>query len=202
MKVFKIIGAFSILCLFFIRCSCKDEHTSGKSKTVNQIKDSTLESLIKKFSLSHLDSLIPDSNSLIFYCSRSFDTSSLVHLQKSENTIHGVFYEILPAYHTYANDYADEKTKLLFFEGYSFVIDSTVWNSVLKQAQIILQRKDSLDRTDRYVDGKTFALYHNFLSRKGDSNNEEVYEKFDRFLKDSFLEKFIQTRKPKLHKIK
>jgi hypothetical protein len=46
----------------------------------------------------------------------------------------------------------------------------------------------------------SFAM--NFKSSKGNSSNEDVYEKFDRFLKDSFLEKCIQARKPKMHKAK
>ena len=124
----------------------------------------------------------------------------MVHLQKRGSSVHGVFYETLPTYHRNANDYSDQGDSLLFFEGYSFSIDTGMWNSIREQAQIILQKGDSLYSAERYVDGNIYALYHNLQFSKGNSKYEEVFEKFDSFLKDAFLEKFLQARKPIMFK--
>lgn len=147
------------------------------------------------------DNSLPDSNSLIFYCSRTFDTTSLVHLQKCGGSIHGVFYEMLPTYHRYAYDYAIQEDSLLFFEGYRFVIDSIIWKSVREKAQEILDKGHGLRNKDRYVDGNSYLLYHNFRRIEGNSGNEEdLFEKFDRYLKNAFLQKYMNARKPKIHK--
>jgi hypothetical protein len=116
--------------------------------------------------------------------------------------IYGVFYEILPTYHRYPKDFADQKSNLLFFEGYSFIIDPAIWKAIQEQAQIVLDAKDSLNENHHYTDESTYSLYYNMQSSHGRSSNGIRYEKFDKFLKGSFLEKFMKARKPIMHKTK
>jgi hypothetical protein len=114
----------------------------------------------------------------------------------------GVYYEILPEYHRFVTDYADTGSKLIFFQGTSFIVDSATWESVTDQAKLILHEKDSLKKNLKYTDGATYALYYNGQSRHGNSNNEAPYEKFHMFLKGNFLEKYKQLRKPIMYKSK
>lgn len=202
MKFLSIIGSIFALSMLIATCGEQKEHSDEKSIVATQARDSVLETIIKKFSLPYCADSIVDERSLIFFCSRPFDTSSLIVLKKTHEMVNGVFYEILPTYHKYVNDFADSKANLLFFEGYSFIVDSLAWDLVKEQAQSILMGKDGLNKGQQYVDGKSFALYYNFQNCKGNSSDEAVFERFDKFLKQSFLGKIIQARKPIMYKIK
>jgi hypothetical protein len=202
MKFCSITVLLFVLSMLIITCGEQKEHSDEKPIVATQARDSALETIMKKFSLPYCADSMVDENSLIFFCSRTFDTSSLIVLKKNHERVDGVFYEILPTYHTYANDFADPKANVLFFEGYSFIVDSLIWDLVREQAQSILKGKDSLNRGPKYVDGKSFTLYHNFENCKGNSADEVVFERFDKFLKQSFLKKIIQSRKPIMRKIK
>lgn len=202
-KVLKSIVSVSVICLFVFACHDDDKiSNTDKSFAAKPVDDSTARIIMQTFGLPCTNDFRLDSNALLFYCARSYDTSSLIYLQKNSKGIQGVFYLLLPTYHRFVIDYADEKSKLLFFEGYSFVIDSITWESIRTQANTILQFKDSSDKHLNYVDGSRYALYYNLQYTHGDSNNEILYEGFDKFLKNSFLQKFIQARKPIMHKAK
>jgi hypothetical protein len=202
MKFPSITASIFVLSMLITTCSEQKRHSDGKPVIATRARDFTLETIMKEFSLPYSGDSMVDENSLIFFCSRTFDTSSLIFLKKNHERINGVFYEVLPTYHKYINDFSDPKSNLLFFEGYSFIVDSLVWDLVREQAQLILKEKDSLNRGEKYVDGKSFALYYNFESCKDNSADETVFERFDKFLKESFLEKIIQARKPIMRKIK
>jgi hypothetical protein len=164
--------------------------------------DSFSKLMIQTFALPYFENMKFDSGSLVFYCSRALDTSSLIEVKKQKNMIRGVYYEILPEYHRFVTDYADTSSKVIFFEGYSFTIDTATWTSVTDQAKVILQEREGLGKNEKYTDGATYALYYAGQSRHGNSNNEAPFEKFDKFLKSRFLEKYKQLRKPIMHKSK
>jgi hypothetical protein len=202
MRVLKPFVLVFLVSSFFVKCA-----NEGNRSTVNEkdeMTDIDVQSMhvIRTFALSNSEHMKFDSSSLVFYCSRAYDTSSLLELEIQKNLIRGVYYVILPEYHRFLTDYADTSSKLIFFEGYSFTIDSAVWISVTNQAKIILQKKEELSKGEKYTDGATYALYYNNQSSHGNSNNETAYENFDKFLKDSFLGRFMQARKPIMHKVK
>lgn len=157
---------------------------------------------MQSFSLPYSENIGSDSGLLIFYCSRAYDTSSLIEIKRKKNLIRGVNYEILQEYHRFITDYADTSSKLIFFEGYSFIIDSAAWKSVVDQAKVILQERKGVNKNLKYTDGGTYALYYNGQSRHGNSNDEATFEKFDTLLKEQFLEKYKQLRKPIMYKVK
>lgn len=202
MKFCSTTAPILVFCILFATCNEQQKYSNEKRIVTTQERDTTLESIIKKFSLFYNPDSIVDENSLIFFCSRTFDTSSLIVLKKSHGRINGAYYEILPTYHKYVNDFADPENNLLFFEGYSFIIDSLTWTSVHEAARLLLSEKDRFNKGGHYVDGKAFALYHNFENCAGNSSDEFVFEKFDKFLKQSFLEKIIKARQPIMRKIK
>lgn len=164
--------------------------------------DSISKLVMQKFALPFFENMKFDSSSLVFYCSRAYDTSSLIEIKQQKNLIRGVYYEILPEYHRSMTDYADTSSKLIFFEGYSFIIDPATWKSVTDQAKSILQEREGGNKNLKYTDGATYALYYNGQSRHGNSNDDAPFEGFNRFLKGQFLEKYMQLRKPIMHKSK
>ena len=164
--------------------------------------DSISKLIMQTFELPYSENMNFDNISLVFYCSRAYDTSSLIEIKQQKNLIRGVYYEILPEYHRFVTDYADTSSKLIFFEGYSFVVDTTAWKSVTTLAKAVLQEKEGLNKNLKYTDGATYALYYDGQSRHGNSNNEASFVKFDKFLKGQFLERYKQLRKPIMYKAK
>jgi len=136
---------------------------------------------------------------MIFYGARTFDTSFLIHIVKGSSEIDGVYYELLPTYHRNINAFATTTgSELLFFEGYSFVLDSAKWE-VIKNMIKKIQQGDTGSQKSKgeYTDGETYGLYYDsmkMIKRNGD--NIIPYQSFYKFLKDSFLEDFIRKRKP------
>jgi hypothetical protein len=201
-QVLKLISSVLIICLLCLACHDDKIKSADKSFVVKPTDDSATKAIMETFGLPYPDDLKLDSNALLFYCARSYDTSSLIYLQRNSKGIQGVFYLMLPTYHRFIIDYADQKSKLLFFEGYSFIIDSMTWKNIRTQADTILRFKDSSDKHLHYVDGSRYAIYYNLQYKHGDSNNEILYEGFDKFLKNTFLNEFLRARKPIMQKTK
>lgn len=196
MKALKLlVCSISVIVVLFVACDDKKGKLNDSVPFSNE-KVIGLDTNITKFTLGYPENLRLDSNSLIFYCIRSFGTSVLVHLQKNATGVRGVFYELLPTYHQSLNDFADDKNQLLFFQGYSFKIDSTIWRNIKRKANLLLLMEDTVSQKLKYVDGSHYALYHNLKARFGDSNQENLYEDFYTFLREAFLEKMFQLRKP------
>lgn len=88
----------ALLYLFAIGCRSNEKNNIITNSYVKEKtnKDSIAESIVAKFSLPYSDILKADSNSLFFYCSRAYDTSSLIHIQKGPTEIRGIFYQMLP----------------------------------------------------------------------------------------------------------
>jgi hypothetical protein len=160
-----------------------------------------LSSYIEKFELPYDQHTGADSNTLFFYYSGRFDTSFLVHLHKEDTTVTGVLYEILPAYHKDDDDYADRKSSLLFFEGYSFKIDASKWEYLISNARNkLLIEKNMPKRNEACADCPSYFFAHAYNTISSNSNNRAVFEAYSKFLKDSLLNQFITMRQPKLHK--
>ena len=77
--------------------------------------------------------------------------------------MNGVFYEALPEYHRNDEDYADAKASLLFFDGYSFKVDSAKWEQIINNARNkILIHEDTLSKNEACADCPFYFLSHNF----------------------------------------
>ena len=107
-----------------------------------------------------------------------------------------MYYEILPEYHRFRTDFADKSSKLIFFEGYSFTIDSTNASFITQQARKVLLSSEDKPKANKYTDGSTYALFFGGESRHGNSNNYSSFEEFYLFLKVHFLDNYLHLRKP------
>ena len=190
-----------LVCIHLLCLGCSDKSTtSDDKKELSKVEiDSLSKAILQKFSISG-DEYKNDSNCLSFYCCRNYDTTTLIQIKKHEQTLSGVYYQILPIYHRFITDYADRNKRLLFFEGFSFTIDSTEWQSIVNQAKLVLQEKVNMD-VPKVTDATTYGLLYNYQIQQGGSGaGNVIFDKFDRFLNDSFLDKFKRVRKPIMYK--
>ena len=196
-RIYKVVGLVWLMYSTLTACT-ENKKTSNESGYDENNAVATADSMVSKF-LPYYSNLALDTNAFIFYCARTFDTSSLIHIQKDKSEIKALYYEMLPTYHQNINDFANKREEqLMFFEGYSFIMDSTTWQEIKVQANMILQAPDTF-RRDIYKDGSRYGLYYGSQQRRGDSNHETFFENFAAFLKKSFLQEIIQARKPEVH---
>jgi hypothetical protein len=139
---------------------------------------------------------MPNENALFFCHQQVFDTSFLVHLQKENGTVHGVLYEVLPTYHRDVNTFAEEEEELLFFEGYSFKIDTAKWNSIKKMANaLLLQERDSGQNYKSCYDCPLYFVLHDSTTAINFGVKPQLFKDFDKYMKDSLLKKYIERRR-------
>lgn len=164
------------------------------------ISDSSVCTIIKKFNLPYTGNLSLDSNSLIFYGDRAFDTSFLLHVRKDIGKINVTYYEVLPNYHRFLNDVRVSDRQALFFEGYGFVLDSSTWK-IIKNKAAELPPTDTNTKSNPIVrDGDHFAFLSDMGVKKSNSMTSVQYAVFYKFLKDSLLDDLINERIPIMHK--
>jgi len=202
MRISKLLALIIVAPFLFAKCENREKQSILKARAGMSESDSISKAVMQTFGLPYSENIGSDSGLLVFYCSRAYDTSSLIEIKQQKKLIQGVYYEILPEYHRFVTDYADTSSKLIFFEGCSFIVDSATWNSVANQAKAILQERQGLNKNEKYTDGATYGLYYNGQSKHGNSNDEVPFEKFDAFLRSQFLEKHLHLRKPIMHKTK
>jgi hypothetical protein len=160
-----------------------------------------MRTYIEKYSLPFDKSGEIDSSDFYFSYSGFYDTSFLLHLYKEDTSITGTLYEILPNYHRSDDDYSDEQSKLLFFEGYSFKIDSAVWNVIISNARNeFSENVDTPGKNEACNDCPFYLITYDLKIKKSNSGNRVAFTVFAKYLKDSLLNQYIIKRQPKMHK--
>ena len=194
---------FSISILWIIASSCFDQKYKEKVAE-NSLKPNVpvfINSIINKFSLPYNKEAGVDSNSLIFFGRHNFDTSFFVQLYKEASTVNGILYQIIPIYHSDDENYADTTNRLLFFEGYSFKIDSIKWMHILNRAKSnLLSNKDTVSKDQVCLDCPFYFILHDSKILSSSNNNRILFQTYERYLKDSLLNHFIVQREPKMYK--
>lgn len=190
---------FALMMIFFLvscdRSNRKNLNTGAKSDSLSL----PLITRVERFSLP-FSKEIPDSNGLFFYFSQRFDTSFFVHLERQSIGIRGVLYEITPSYHRDDKDFADSASQLLFFDGYSFAIDSIRWDNMVKKASGIFVDGHEPSKTEVCLDCPYYFLAYNRKVTDSYEKGRPIFEAFAQFLKDSLLNQYIRKRQPVLHK--
>jgi len=189
---------FAVIVTIILLSSCRNGSEAIEKKDTNTSNDyGGFDSfpIESRFTLPYPDNLQLDSNSLLFYRTSSFDTCLLIHFYKKNNSIKVVCYETLPAYHRFINDYADAKSHLLFFEGYSFTIDSARWISVKMKAEKMLADSNTKFTNDRCADCGFGLISHNFKTRRTNNANRILYDDYALWIKDSILKQIIEQRR-------
>ncbi|HOA37629.1 MAG TPA: hypothetical protein PLQ32_02870 [Flavihumibacter sp.] len=192
LSILLMIGAASFV-------SCKPKAHANRAAATT---DSAVYSIIKKFYPTYSGDRSADSNSLIFYGERPFDTSFLLHIKKDIDKVNGTYFEVLPEYHRFLKDVRSSEMQILFFEGYSFIFDSAMWEKIIIRSEKLLPTDTSLKSNPLVRDESHYALILNSRVRKSNFNTSVQYEEFYKFLKDSLLSDLVNKRIPIMHKAK
>lgn len=191
------------MCCLFMQCgNTKNRPESEVVTGMWNRADSIARRQMENLGLPYDQNLEADSGLLIFFCYRPGDTSSLIQIKQQNNVFRGLYHEILPTYHHFVSDYRDTTSKLIFYEGYSFVLDSAQWKSIVARVNEIFQDKKFENTGLKWTDPSEYALYYGGQSRHGGPENRASFERFDKFLNNLFLGEFKQLRKPIFYKSK
>ncbi len=187
-----IIVLLSFLSLCSAGCKNDPDNQSKSPVETKSFNDSLLNSVLRLFAVPYSENLTLDSNSIIFYGSRPLDTSFLIHLKREPKAITGMYYEVDPFYHNDFTNFAVPESKLLFYEGYSFTLESSRWQEIKDQADKLLSENAPFDINIACMDCAQYGLHHGNRSVIG---RAIIYKPFYQFLKGRFLDSFIAKRK-------
>jgi hypothetical protein len=148
----------------------------------------TFYHLLETFSLPHERSLNADENSFVFIKSSTWDTSFVLTLKKYPEQIRAVYYETIPHYHRTLTDYFD-KDHTLYFDGFSFDVDTTTWNAIVAESIKLRYSTDTL-KSGACLDGTNYILSHASNLKYGFCGDKEPlddFRKYEGYLKQKLL---------------
>ena len=184
-----------LLIFYFILSGCLEK--KDVSKNTKDIQKYQIDSLSKEvlqiFSITGYEHEF-DSTSLCFYCCKNYDTTYLIEIKKNNLTISCKYYQILPEYHRFIFDYASETSKLIFFEGCSFALDSTEWQTIVRRAEVILSKKIPQKDNSKITDGVLYGLLYNSQIQRG-RTGDPIFRDFELFLKSGILLKCYNSKR-------
>jgi len=191
-----------LLIFYFILSGCLEK--KDVSKNTKDIQKYQIDSLSKEvlqiFSIS-TDRYEFDTTSLCFYGCKNYDTTFLIEIKKSNLIISCKYYQILPEYHRFISDYASKTSKLIFFEGCSFAIDSTEWQTIVLRAEAILSKKMPQKDNLKITDGILYGLLYKSQIQRG-RTGDSIFEDFELFLKSGILLKCDNSKRQLMRKQK
>lgn len=184
-----------LLVLFIFVCSCnsgqKADNSSATADTLNLSNDP----LLSKFNL-HLDkSQFNDTNDLVFYRTKPFDTTFLVHIKPQGSQVVGNYYEVLPTYHRDTEGYTESNINFLFFQGFSFTIDQATWQGVKTAAGPIINDIGRGTGTNLCFDCSSYFFAYDKRGIYNDSVNKTNFEHFSEYIKTNVINKVNIIRK-------
>jgi hypothetical protein len=174
------IVLLSCLVLLFACDTTKDSRDDASGKPFYH--------LLETFSLPHGRGLSVDENSFIFIKSSTWDTSFVLTLKKYPEQIRAVYYETIPHYHRTLTDYFD-KDHTLYFDGFSFNVDTVTWNAMVAESTKLRYSTDTL-KSGACVDGTNYILSHASNVKYGFCGDKEPlddFRKYESYLRQKLL---------------
>ncbi|MBX3257338.1 MAG: hypothetical protein KF862_24650 [Chitinophagaceae bacterium] len=189
---------FTVLIFLLFVSSCKNDKGPENIKTTGNEELLQMDWFIRKFSLPYDRNLVVDSNTLIFYKSKYFDTSYLINIQKRDTAIYGVYYEVLPEYHKSVDHYLDQNMKLIYFQGYSFQISDSSWNLITSEISPAMTANDSTHKNNEACyDCPHYFLSYAFKTGSSSNLNRTSFDTYALFLKEHLLNQ-LKSKRPAL----
>jgi hypothetical protein len=186
----KLSALIVIVLICSIACNSKKDNSTQQKKNVLPFSK---DLIIRKFTLPYDENLQLDTNSLIFYQTKSFDTSYLIHIKNIGSEIVGTYYQSLPRLSRDLEGYEDNNIKFLFYQGFSFSIKESLWDSIRNNAEKILT-KDSSIQSKACFDCGSYYLAYDLQSRHDNKENEVDFGEFSKYLKASLISRINKIR--------
>lgn len=181
-------------------CDSKNKEKQAEKSKANSSRMEVFEFPIKKFSLPYDESFSSDSNSLIYLKQVPFDTSYLLHIVKQGSQIPGICYVVLPTFHRDLEDFYDEESQLLFFDGLSFKLDAMQWEMIKQKTNhLISNLPDTIKSSSPCFDCPTYSVIFNSKKRvTGNSNQRDNFKEYDTFIRDSVINHFLTKKESRI----
>jgi hypothetical protein len=188
------LTAFAIMALLpIVACN---SYQPGDHQVIKDTLSFKNDPIIEKFMLPYNENLYADSNSLIFYYTKPFDTSFLIHMRYFNDEIVGTYYETLPQFHRDLEGYSDDNIKFLFFDGFSFIVDKKIWDSIRNNAKALLSKESPVDSKSCF-DCTAYFLAYNTQIRYNNNGNEIYFKHLAEYFKMTIINRVNKIRREK-----
>ena len=182
-------------CVLLIACG---KNNNSDLPAANQRKQTELEEILQYTNLKHAldrfhlpfgDSLKTSGNQFIFSSTNTWDTSFVLMLERRPESVSAVYYQTTPKFHL-NTPYMDDEVKLTYFDGFSFITDTTKWDLIIKACNRLLEPKDSLKIVGQ-VDGSYYILAHNsrikLCADPYNTNMRNQFREFDLYIRKTLM---------------
>lgn len=124
---------------------------------------------------------VPASDDGFYFAkSRPFDTCFVLIMRKQPDGIRGFYYETLPDYHNGLYDYMSRSEELLYFDGFSFKVDSLAWDKIVTGSEELLANPNHEREVDCLDCGEYVLAYDSKKTR----SNFDAMKSFESYEKD------------------
>jgi hypothetical protein len=177
--------------LLFCLVSCNNSVDSpiADNDTARHYKDEVLA----MFNIDPTANSFPDTNSLVFFKIKVFDTTFLVHIKKEDKEISGIYYEVPPEYGSTLEGNLDSNIHYNYFQGFVFKIDQTTWNGIRRHADMFDQR-DTASIEGACVDCPSYFMAYNG-GKYGSSGSKPNFPMFAAYIKSTIVDKINARRR-------
>jgi hypothetical protein len=195
--------AIPLFFLLSLLIGCAGETTESNASLDKEYLKAQI--ILEKFFTPHFNGkkIIADGNTLIFGKSDPMDTSFVVVLFKDSTLmvpanqghilpIYAYYYQITPVYHANLQDYIKKENEILYFDGYSFKIEPSLWTEIIEKSTDLFAQHTDTSYWD-CLDCTHYTVLHN-LQVKNASNNDSTLLNFERFIRQKFLYKIFKEK--------
>lgn len=119
----------------------------------------------------------------------------MLTLKKYPDQIRAVYYETVPHYHRTLTDYFD-KNRTLYFDGFSFDVDTATWNAIVAESTQLRYSTDTL-KYGACMDGTNYILSHASNVKYGFCGDKEPlddFRKYEGYLRRKLLNDVYKRR--------
>jgi hypothetical protein len=135
--------------------------------------------VLDQFTKSYPVDLVCDSNSLIFYVSKSFDTSYLLQINNTSNFNNCICYYVPPANQ---RGLLAEPKKHIAFNGFNFFIDSIKWQNVKRSIKTF-----DLNNIESCADCSFVYFSINGIKKSGYIETNKSLDELEKYFKKEFF---------------
>lgn len=194
----------SVIYLFFLlSASCSND--KDRDKEAAEKRSAFSQNYLERIPAYANTNIVKDSDLLFCFIKGAidYDTSWTLLVNEFDNRIYGRYTQLLPSTVTGFDDYIDESSKLLYYDGFSFEIDRQRWDSIINLTGInSYTAQDSVLYTGCLHCPRYTAFYKSklIINSKGDT---KYLSELDSLLHSKVInEFFVKKSRPRIQKSK
>jgi|GEM_PF-3603597 len=182
-----------ILFLLVLNISCSVNKEKRKPQELFSEQRINKDHFLLAFQVETNNETPIDTNEIVYYYRKSFDTSCLIKLKNDSKAIQGIYFEILPKFHTDVEFHSIQGAKFIFFQGFNFSIPHSQLDSLTIFSKAIF-KINTLVQPKTCFDCPTYFLRTNGKDIYDNQSNLTLFSNLHRYLRINLINNINSNR--------